>query len=282
MNMKTKLRISGSIAQLAAYKSQFLWIGIKVIVGVILLVSFHVFGLSIKSYFLKMNNAKNTGTVALIAVAKVSYITCVVIAALLILRLFGVEIASIIAIISAFAFVVGMSLQGTLSDISSGFILALFQTYNIGDVIEIVDHEKTIIGKVVEFRFVNTIVQDIYSGVRVTIPNRKVQESIIRNYSSTETHMVITDILLSNTNKDFDNIIQVLKTDLESTDKYPAIIRDPNLPLNVFIYDMGEVGTKMRVVTPITIANILPKRAQIKTGIRNTLAKINAILVDPF
>lgn len=261
-------------------KSQVISISIKVIIGTIVLVIFHVAGLSIKNYFLKLDQSRKTGSVALIAMAQVSYITFLSIAVLLILRVLGMEVASIIAIVSAIAFILGMSLQGTLSDIASGVVLALFQTYSIDDIIELREKDSKIIGKVIEFRFVNTILQDVYSGVRVTVPNRKVQESIIRNYSSSKTYMNITDILLSNTNKDFAKIIQVVKEELANKNAYPDILHDP--PVAVAVYDMSEVGTKLRVLVPLTTTDMLRKKMLIETGIRNVLAKNNVILVDPF
>jgi small conductance mechanosensitive channel len=264
----------------AVIKSHVVSIAVKVIIGIIILVAFHILGLSVKNYFLRLDQSRKTGSVALIAMAQVSYITFLAIAVILILRVLGMEVASIVAIISAIAFVIGMSLQGTLSDIASGVVLALFQTYSIDDVIELRENDTKIVGRVVEFRFVNTILQDVYSGVRVTVPNRKVQESIIRNYSSLDMYIHITDILLSNTNKDFAMIIRIVKEELENKQAYPDIIDNP--PIVVAVYDMSEVGTKLRVLTPITSVDVARKKLAIHTGIRNVLAKHDVVLVDPF
>jgi small-conductance mechanosensitive channel len=263
-------------------KSTVLVMGVKVIVGILILIAFHIAGSTIKNRLLKLNEEKKTGSVAIPIMAKVAYMTCIVIAALLILRLFGMEIASIIAMISAVAFVIGMSLQGTLSDIASGVMLALFQTYNINDIIEIKESDDRVVkGKVIEFRLVNTIVEDVYTGVRVTIPNRKIQESIVNNYSSTEYFMVIFDFLLSNTNADFDKIIKAIEEDLKNKDNYPDIAFD-KAGNKVFIYDTSEVGTKMRVQVPMTPDKLVDKKARIHTALRNKLASEKVVLVDPF
>ena len=271
-------------------KSQIISITLKVIIGLILLVVAHILGSRTAVNLIRLNEKRKTETVALVALSKVVYVSMMIIAVLLILRIFGLEIASIIAIISACAFVVGMSLQGTLSDIASGFMLAIFQTYNIGDVIEVkTDHDTSIFGKVLEFRMVNTIIEDLNSGLRVTVPNRKIQESIVMNYSATKFHMVIIDILTSNReNKDFNFIVEALRKDLDNRDYYPDIVYSEGdgdrekWKVRVFIYDMSEVGTTIRILAPITNDAILSKRAAIRTRVRDVLAKNNVMLVDPF
>lgn len=52
------------------------------------------------------------------------YYIIVIIGFIIVLHLFGIEIASIIAIIGTVGFIIGMALQGTLSDIASCVLLA--------------------------------------------------------------------------------------------------------------------------------------------------------------
>lgn len=208
--------------------------------------------------------------------SKIVYFVVILTVCLLLLRIFGVEVASIIAIVSAIWLAIGLSLQGTFSDIASGVLLALFQTYNIGDIIKVEDIE----GKVIEFRLVNTLLEDINTGVVVTVPNRKIQDSIIKNYSHNGYHKIAIDVLLSNKNTNFQMIIDALFNDLKDPDKFPDVLR--TIPSDVGIYEMGDVGTKLRVRVPVSVDNIVVKRNRIRTRIRNVLADNKVILVDPF
>jgi len=253
----------------------FIEIGFKVILGIVILVGFHILSRSVHNYILLVHQRKQALTgkkqdsnLIVNVFAKVVYFALLFMGVIIILRLFGLEITSIIAIISAIGFVIGLSLQGTFSDIASGILLALFQTYNVGDIITIDDVE----GKVVEFRLVNTLIQDINSGVIVTVPNRKIQDSIINNISKTEYHYVLVDVLLSNTNPDFQKIIDALKADISIVEKYPDVKR--NLPFFVAVSDMSEVGTKLRIRVPVDLeGDLVNKRARIRTSIRNLLAQ---------
>ena len=60
-------------------------------------------------------------------------LTVVVIA---VLNLFGVQTASLIAVLGAASLAVGLALQGTLQNIAAGFMLLFLRPFGVGDYID--------------------------------------------------------------------------------------------------------------------------------------------------
>ncbi len=95
------------------------------------------------------------------------------------LRKFGVETASIMAVLGAAGFAVGFALQGSLSNFASGVMLLVFRPFRIGDVIE----AAGVVGKVVEMRMFTTILRT-GDNVRLIVPNSKIFGDTIRNITA--------------------------------------------------------------------------------------------------
>jgi len=56
---------------------------------------------------------------------------------IIVLQMFGVQTASLVAILGASALAIGLALQGTLTNVASGIIVALIRPFRIGDFVEI-------------------------------------------------------------------------------------------------------------------------------------------------
>lgn len=192
---------------------------------------------------------------------------------ILVLRVIGVEIATVIAFLSTAAVLVGLALQGTLSDIAAGVLLAMFQVYEVGDIIQLNDRD----GRVVDFRMINTLLQDMHSMTLVTVPNRVIQDSVVVNYSRSRYHMFSFLVKTSNVdeNDDFGRIVRRLKKDLQNEAKYPEIFRHSHSEPEVGVHDMGEPATVLRVSVPMTPTPDLDrKRNAVRTKTKDTLRKL--------
>jgi len=208
---------------------------------------------------------------------RVIYAVVMILAFLLVLRVLGLEIATIVAMLSTVGFVVGFAVQGTLSDLASGVLLALFQTYEVDDIIRIGDRE----GRVVDFRMVNTVLQGIPDATLITVPNRLVQESVVVNYSRSRYHYYVMDLLLSNRKNDYAKLVEILERDLADAAKYPEILRHPDLPVSVGVNAMDVPGTVMRVGVPIvTTPDINGTRTAIRTRVRDLLYREGVRLLE--
>lgn len=219
-----------------------------------------------------MKQAQQTKLV-FVTLGQFTYYTVMVVGVLIVLKILGIETASIIALIGTIGFALGLALQGSLSDIASGILLALLQMYSIGDVIQIDEVE----GKVKDFNMFHTVIEDIHTNTIVTIPNRKIQEGVVINHTKAKIRVVVVDMLVSNKTEDFDKVILLIK---QAIDNIPMVLKDPEPVVGVF--SMADVGTTVRAKVAIPTSEYPNMVIPIQTAIRDVLAKNNVVLVDPF
>ncbi len=109
------------------------------------------------------------------SVAKYLILAVVVIA---ILNRFGVQTASIIALLGAAGLAVGMALQGTLSNLAAGAMLMIFRPYKVGDYVDAADT----FGRVAEIDIFTTTLLT-FDKQQIIIPNSKIWGAKIINHS---------------------------------------------------------------------------------------------------
>ncbi len=98
---------------------------------------------------------------------------------LVVAGIFGFEITSILALISALAFAVGLALQGSLGHFASGILLLILKPYKVGDEIQIGEVE----GFVTEIQVFNTVLLS-RDNRQIIIPNGVVTSGNIINLTS--------------------------------------------------------------------------------------------------
>jgi len=102
-----------------------------------------------------------------------------------VLAQFGVQTASVIAVLGAAGLAVGLALQGTLQNIAAGFMLLFLRPFNVGDYID----AGGIAGTAEEIGlFVTTLKTP--DGVFITAPNSQIWNSAIRNFSRNPTRRI--------------------------------------------------------------------------------------------
>lgn len=93
----------------------------------------------------------------------------------------GFDTSSLVAVIAAASFAVGMALQGGLANFASGILILVFKPYLVNDWIEI-DGK---FGKVEEIQIFNTLM--VTPGLKtLIIPNGQITDNIVTNYSRKE------------------------------------------------------------------------------------------------
>ncbi|WP_370738200.1 mechanosensitive ion channel family protein [Roseovarius albus] len=99
-----------------------------------------------------------------------------------VLAVFGIQTTSIVAMLSAATLAIGLALQGTLSDLASGFMLILFRPYKIDQFVDIGGTSGTVVD-------INLFVTELVTvdNVQIIIPNGQAWGSIITNYSHHDT-----------------------------------------------------------------------------------------------
>lgn len=95
------------------------------------------------------------------------------------ISILGVEMSSLVALIAAAGFAVGLALQGFLGNFASGLTIVFFKPYKIGDWVSIAGT----FGKVRSIQIFNTIL--LTPGDKtIVIPNGKVTDDAVTNFST--------------------------------------------------------------------------------------------------
>jgi len=88
---------------------------------------------------------------------------------------FGFETTSLIGIISALAFAVGLALQGSLSNFAAGVMILLFNPFKVGDYVEAGGHD----GTVQDIEIFNTILATV-DNKKIIVPNSQVYSEVLQ------------------------------------------------------------------------------------------------------
>lgn len=127
---------------------------------------------------------RNNATVAPLAGQVVRY-AILFVTIIVVLGQFGVETASILAVLGAAGLAIALALQGTLSNIAAGIMLVFLRPFNAGDYID----ADGIVGTVVEVGLFATQLRTI-DGVYLFAPNSKLSNAKILNYTREASRMV--------------------------------------------------------------------------------------------
>ena len=149
---------------------------------------------------LKTKEEKRTITVVSLITNIIKYVI-ILIDVIIILGIYGIPTASIIASLGAVGVVLGLALQDTLKDFVSGFFIITDNLYRMGYWIEIGDFE----GEVISIGLKTTQIR-AYTGEVKIISNRTVTEVINYNLSNT---LAIVDIPIPY-EEDYEKAEQVL------------------------------------------------------------------------
>lgn len=105
--------------------------------------------------------------------------------AVFVLNRFGIQTASLVAVIGAAGLAIGLALQGTLSNLAAGVMIVLFRPFRVGQYIE----AGSSTGTVREISLFYTELRT-YDGLQIIVPNSDIWSSSIKNYSANETRMI--------------------------------------------------------------------------------------------
>ncbi|WGI21771.1 mechanosensitive ion channel domain-containing protein [Amylibacter sp. IMCC11727] len=108
-----------------------------------------------------------------------------VFAGIFILARFGIQTASLVAVIGAAGLAIGLALQGTLANLAAGVMLVIFRPFKIGDFVELDGFAGTV-------KSVNLFTTELATpdNVQIILPNGQVFGAAIKNYSFHDTRRV--------------------------------------------------------------------------------------------
>jgi small conductance mechanosensitive channel len=111
-----------------------------------------------------------------------SYYVVLVVAGVAAMGMMGIEMASFVTVLGAAGLAIGLALQGTLSNVSSGVMLLLFRPFKVGDWVD----AGGVAGTVDTIGLFSTTL-NTGDNVHIIIPNSSIYGGTIKNYSFNET-----------------------------------------------------------------------------------------------
>lgn len=133
---------------------------------------------------------------------------------------FGVQTASLVAVVGALGLAIGLALQGTLANFAAGVMLLLFRPFKVGHYVD----AGGISGTVHAITLFSTEM-DTPDNVRITVPNSQIWGQSIRNFSYHDTRRLDLNYGISYSH-DIDKALSVMKQVAEADSralKNPAI-----------------------------------------------------------
>jgi len=109
----------------------------------------------------------------------------VVLTAIMVLNQFGVQTASLVAVLGAAGLAIGLALQGTLSNVAAGVMLLLFRPLSVGQFVE----AGGVMGTVKEINLFTSELATL-DNVQVIVPNSMIWGQTITNYSVYQTRRI--------------------------------------------------------------------------------------------
>lgn len=130
----------------------------------------------------------------------------------------GIPSATFITILGSAGLAIGLSLQGSLSNLAGSLILMLFKPFRVGDYVD----AGGVSGTVEEINIFYTVIRTVDNKL-VTCPNGSLSNANITNYSKQETRRV--DLVFSAA---YDcDVEQVRQLIFDQALQHPLILHDP-------------------------------------------------------
>ncbi len=106
-------------------------------------------------------------------------------AIIFVLNRFGIQTASLIAMLGAAGLAVGLAVQGTLSNLAAGIMLILFRPFRTGNYVQVSSQAGTVLDVSLFYTELKT-----YDGLQVLVPNKDVWAASITNYSNVQNRLI--------------------------------------------------------------------------------------------
>ncbi|MDF2368795.1 mechanosensitive ion channel domain-containing protein, partial [Sneathiella sp.] len=152
--------------------------GLDVIGALVILLIGYIVSKRVPAILIKIMNKRGIDPTVSGFLGSLTRFAILAITLLLVLAQFGVQTASLIAVLGAAGLAIGLALQGTLSNVAGGVMLLIFRPMRVGQYVEVAGHGGTV--KSVSLFTTELATPD---NIQVIIPNGSVWGSAIRNFS---------------------------------------------------------------------------------------------------
>lgn len=152
-------------------------------------------------------------------------------ACVMVLQQFGVQTASLLAVLGAAGLAIGLALQGTLSNVSAGVMLLILRPFDVGDFISCGGTTGTV-------KSLGLFVTEMSTpeNVYIFVPNSNLWNTDIQNFSRNDTRR--QDIIFGISYND--DISKAFKTIEKAIAKDDRILSDEGNAPQIMVTNLGE------------------------------------------
>jgi len=163
---------------------------------------------------------------------------------LVLLGALGIQITPILTALGVGGLAVALALQDTLSNLFAGVHLLADKPIRVGDYVKLAD---TVEGHVVDIGWRSTRVR-MLQNVVVTIPNKRVAESIITNYDLPESRLALFIRVAVDYGADPDLVQRILVEETtQATTEVPGLLAEPE-PTARLVPGFGEYSLDFTLI----------------------------------
>jgi len=159
--------------------------GIKVVGAILVLIIGRIVAGAVRKGVRKALGRSDTDPAIISFAGSMAYYLVMIAVVLAALKNFGIETASLVAVLGAAGFAIGFAMQGALGNFAAGIMLLVFRPYTIGDVVDVAG----VVGKVKEMKLFTTVITTP-DNIRVMVPNGKIFGDTISNITAEDTRRV--------------------------------------------------------------------------------------------
>ncbi|MGK7368816.1 MAG: mechanosensitive ion channel family protein [Candidatus Halalkalibacterium sp. M3_1C_030] len=172
--------------------------------------------------------------------AKTAKVVVMVVVIIAVLQQFGVQTASLLAVVGAAGLAIGLAWQGTLSDIAAGIMILIMRPFKIGDAVEVAGTS----GVIDEIGLVLTKMHT-FDNVAMYMPNSDIWGTKIMNYAKNDNRRV--DMVFGfGYDDDMDKAMQIAREVLDADER---VLNDPEP--QIAVSELGDSSVNI-IVRPWT------------------------------
>ena len=201
-----------------------LWVGMKLINKLVTFLSKVLekagFDDTIRPFLVSMLNFVFKGTLLLVCAS-----------------ILGVNLSSLVALLAAVGFAIGMALQGSLGNFASGILILTLKPYRSGEWIQVDDK----FGKVEEIGIFSTTI--ISPGNKtLIIPNSKITDDVVTNYSKKGMVRLEINVTMPYA-ESFPRVKDIIKNAIKTVDN---ILAEPEVEIGIETFDSHSIELTVR------------------------------------
>jgi small conductance mechanosensitive channel len=212
--------------------------GIKLVIGVVALIIGWKLLNKFNRFMVGIVEKKNTDKTLNSFVGAIINIAAKSLLIVVIMGYMGFETASLAAVIASAGVTLGLSLQGSLSNLAGGVIILMIRPFNIGDYIDAAGFSGTV--EKIGIFYTSIVTPD---NKQIMIPNGTLANGSMVNYSSKELRRIDLSFSASY-DADIKDVKQILMNVAGSNDK---ILKEPEPVVFVSQHGVNSIGYVVKV-----------------------------------